>query len=188
MVFTVRVQTASRRTLIIAAGGLAASVLTGCQSGDPPPQWHPAPDRLLPLLAATIALVERYDATIKAVPSLADRLTPLRDDHKAHVVALARELGLDEQAPLAGVTIPPAPTPSVSGVPSTGPTSPRPANPSRSAFTPPSDPAAALGVLAGDEKSAQAAAETECLAAPSYRAALLGSIAACRASHREALQ
>jgi hypothetical protein len=187
-VFTVRVQTASRRALIIAAGGVAASALTGCQLGDPPPQWHPAPDRLLPLLAATIALVDRYDATIKAIPSLADRLTPLRDDHKAHVVALAREIGLDEQAPLAGVTIPPAPTPSFSGLPSTGPSSPLPATPSSSAFTPPSSPGEALGVLAGDEKSAQTAAEAACLVAPSYRAALLGSIAACRASHREVLQ
>ena len=184
MVFTVRVQTASRRSLIIAAGGLAAGALAGCQLGDPPPQWHPAPDRLLPLLAATIALVERYDAAIKAVPSLAERLAPLRDDHKAHVVALAREIGLDERAPLTGVTIPPAPTPSLSSPgPSRAPSSPTP-----STFTPPSDPAAALAVLAADEKSAQAAAEAACLVAPSYRAALLGSIAACRASHREVLQ
>lgn len=173
MVFTVRVRWAdeghTRRTVLAAATGLAAAAgLAGCDLGDPPPQWHPAPDALLPLLAATIKLADRYDATIAAVPALSDRLTPLRDDHRAHIVALAREIGIDERSPSA------SPLPSVSaGVPDA---------------SPPSDPTAAVAALVAAEKVGQALAQSACLSAPSYRAALLGSITACRATHLEVLR
>jgi hypothetical protein len=172
MVFTVRVRWAdeghSRRAILAATATLAAAGLTGCDLGDPPPRWHPAPDALLPLLAATIRLADRYDATIAAMPALAGRLTPLRDNLRAHVIALAREMGIDERSPAA------TPLPSVSaGVP---------------AGSAPADEAAALAELAEAEKLGQALAEQACLAAPGFRAALLGSITACRATHMEALR
>jgi hypothetical protein len=142
-----------------AAAALTAAGLGGCDLGrqreDPPP----APDALAPFLAATNELAARYDAAIATVPSLSAHLTPLRDDHRAHVLALSREIGLTD-APSA----------------STAPSAP--------AAT---DAAGTLAALAAAEKIAQQEAEKACLAAPSYRAALLGSIAACRASHREAL-
>ncbi len=171
--FTVRVRREdnrhSRRAVLAAAAGLATAGLAGCDLGDDPlPRWHPAPDALLPLLAATIKLADRYDTTIAALPALSDRLTPLRDNHRAHITALARELGIDERTPTA------SPLPSVSsGVPE---------------GSAPSDPSAALSALAAAEKVGQALAQEACLAAPSYRAALLGSITACRATHLEALR
>jgi hypothetical protein len=91
---------------------------------------------------------------INAAPSLSARLTPLRDDHRAHVRALAREIGI------------PAPSPSPSA---------------------PADPATVQALLAA-EKDAQKDAQKACLEGPSYRAALLGSIAASRASHQVALR
>jgi hypothetical protein len=83
-------------------------------------------------------------------------------------VALAREIGIDERSPAAG------PLPSVSsGVPDA---------------SAPADPASAIAALASAEKVGQALAQAACLSAPSYRAALLGSITACRATHLEVLR
>jgi hypothetical protein len=169
MVFTVRVPMpadgpsraapTSRRALLAAGGWTAAGLatvgvggLTGCGIVGPDPEPTPPPDPLLPFLSATVALADQYDAAIDAQPSLSARLTPLRDDHRAHVRALAREIGI------------PAPSPS------------------------PSASAAPVQDLLAAEKDAQKDAEKACLEGPSYRAALLGSIAACRASHQEALR
>jgi hypothetical protein len=181
MVFTVRVQmpadrpsptppTTRRAFLGAASGGLAGLAwlgrlaalggLAGCDIGRPEPAPSPTPDALLPFLAATVALVARYDAAINAEPSLSARLTPLRDDHRAHVQALAREIGI----------------PQPSGSPS------NPTGPSGSAAPP------TLQGLITAEHDAQKDAEKACLEGPGYRAALLGSIAACRASHQEALR
>jgi hypothetical protein len=181
----------SRRSALLAGGGLAAAGLAGCDLSTSPSPWHPAPDVLLPLLANTIKLADRYDATLTALPSLTARLTPLRDDHRAHVVALARELGLDENDPLASVAPGATVEPSASA---TGQHQDPTQNPSQgvpvasSIASAPADPAAAIAELIAAEKSAQPQAVSACLAAPSYRAALLGSIAACRASHLTALQ
>ncbi len=89
----------------LATAGLGG--LAGCDLGRRGPEPTPPPDALLPFLIATVALADRYDAAIEAEPSLSARLTPLRDDHRAHVRALAREIG----------TPPPsgAPSPSASG-------------------------------------------------------------------------
>ncbi len=159
MVFTVRVRLGDegptrRAVLVSAAAGLTAAGLGGCDLGQPGPDPTPAPDALLPFLAATIALADTYDAAIDALPALSARLTPLRDDHRAHVRALAKEIGVPQ--------------------PST--------HPSTSASPP------ALESLVAAERAAQEEAEKVCLEGPSYRAALLGSIAACRASHQEALR
>jgi hypothetical protein len=175
MVFTVRVPmpadrpsqtppTTRRAFLGAASGGLAGLAglgglaalggLAGCDIGRPEPAPSPTPDALLPFLAATVGLAATYDAAINADPSLSARLTPLRDDHRAHVQALAREIGI----------------PQPSGSPST-PTGPP-----------------NLQALLAAERDAQQDAEKACLEGPGYRAALLGSIAACRASHQEALR
>jgi hypothetical protein len=57
--------------------------------------------------------------------------------------------------------------------------------------SPPASPSAApstVQALLAAEQDARKDAEKACLEGPSYRAALLGSIAACRASHQEALR
>jgi hypothetical protein len=170
-VFTVRVRMpadgpsraapTSRRAILAAAGWATAGLATaglggvaGCDIGGPGPEPPPPPDALLPFLTATAVLADQYDAAIDAQPSLSARLTPLRDDHRAHIRALAREIG----------TSPPSPSASASAVPSS------------------------VQALLAAEEDAQKDAEKACLDGPSYRAALLGSIAACRASHREALR
>jgi hypothetical protein len=175
MVLTVPVRTDgervshSRRAVLRAAlGAVAATVsapaVTGCDSGKPASSRAQQPDPLNPLYAATSALLARYEATIAALPALAPGLTPLRDDHRQHLRALAREIG-------PGLA-------SVSGGASGGPSP---------ATDVPADSLSAIAALAAVEKEAATAARAACLAAPSYRAALLGSIAAARASHGEVL-
>jgi hypothetical protein len=76
----------------------------------------------------------------------------------------------------------PAPsTPAPSTPPSTPPPSPSAASTSGPAL--PGDRAGLIAVLRTAERKGQEDAVAACLAAPSYRAALLGSIAACRATH-----
>ncbi|MEV4511315.1 hypothetical protein AB0K00_20355 [Dactylosporangium sp. NPDC049525] len=152
----------SSRRAVLAAAAAAMTTLTACDiPKSSAATWHPAPDVLLPLLTRAVALRDRYAEVLTAFPALQDRLGPLKDNHAAHVVALAREVGLDEHGPM--------PTASTSAGPVV------------------QDQAAAVKELAGLEKAGQEDATTACLAAPSYRAALLGSIAACRAAHVEVL-
>lgn len=152
----------SRRAVLGAAGAAAAGVLPGCswfdRSGPPPP-----PDPLEPLLAATRALAARYDSVLTAFPQLAARLRPLREAHAAHQAALLQVIGRPELA---------------SASPGTG---------NWSAPAGGAEPAAALAVLRDAELTGQAEATAACLAAPPERAALLGSIAAARATHAEVL-
>ncbi len=127
------------------------------------------PDALTDFYAQAVVLADRYDATIAAHQALAARLQPLRDAHRAHVAALARELALPE-TPASG--FPPRARATAAG----GPASPVPA-----------EPGAAMATLAAAEKAAARLAVDACLSAPSWRTALLGSIAACRSSHLEVL-
>src|SRR5689334_12900309 len=128
MVFTVRVRMpadgpsrsapTSRRSVLAAAGwnagvgmaGLATGGLglAGCDLGRSDPEPTPAPDPLLPFLSATVALADRYDAAVAADPSLGARLTPLRDDHRAHVRALAREIGIAAPSPSSSASAAPS--------------------------------------------------------------------------------
>jgi hypothetical protein len=145
---------------LLAGAGLAGLAgLSGCLGDDEPKAAKPDP--LRPLLAGTLALRERYDATAARHPDLAARLTPLRADHDAHAKALKAAL-----APGAPTTSPsPTPSPSV-----------------------PASAADALAALVTAEQQAQQAAAKACLAAPAATATLLGAIAACRATHQAALQ
>jgi len=159
MVFTVPMK--SRRAVLVTAVGAGAGlVVSGCWGRSAP--VTPKPHPLAPALVGALALVDRYQATVATYPDLGERLQPLLADHQAHVEALRRAMG----------------TP--------GPT----ASPSASASAAPSvatDPAAAVVALRTAEQAGQADATTACLAAAAEHAALLGSIAACRATHVEVL-
>jgi hypothetical protein len=156
----------SRRTMLRAAlGGVAGTVsLAACDNPQPGAQKQKTPDPLNPFYRDTATLLGRYEATIGAQPELAERLGPLRDAHRAHLQALAREIGPGLDGPSAS--------------PGGGPTS---------VGGPSSEEPATLAALLAAEKDGAAAARVACLRAPSYRAALLGSIAAARASHVEVL-
>ncbi|MFG2036865.1 hypothetical protein [Dactylosporangium sp. NPDC048998] len=162
-----------RRALLAAAVVATTGSVAGCNplGGKQQPQWSPAPDVLLPLLTRTVALRDRYAEVLTAFPALQDRIGPLKDDHAQHVIALAREIGLPEAGPF----------PAASGSAGAG------AEPSATSTAVPTEQSAALSDLAALEKAGRQEAEAACLAAPSYRAALLGSIAACRAGHQEVL-
>lgn len=179
MVLTVRVRMGEeraerarypRRTVLRAAlvGTVGTLVLTGCDRSAPA-QVRKIADPLNPLYRDTAALLARYESIMTARPDLAARLTPLRDAHREHLRALAREIGPNLDSPS-----PASPSPAASAGGSV-------------AAEAPADAGSALATLRDAEKAAAAAARAACLAGPSYRAALLGSIAAARASHVEAL-
>jgi hypothetical protein len=164
MVFTVPMQhRASRRDVLAGLAGTATSLaLAGCWPGSGGPGTQPSPHPLTPVLAGTRALADRYRATIAGYPDLAVRLTPLLADHAAHVEALRRAMG----------------TPDASGSPSAG---------ASAAASLAPDQAGALAELHKAEQAGQADAVTACLAASADDAGLVGSIAACRATHLEVL-
>jgi hypothetical protein len=180
MVFTVPVprrgwaRELSRRELLAAAlatGAGTAGALSGCSLLRPDPP--PPPDPLEPLLAGVRALAGRYATVIAAHPDLAGRLDPLARAHAAHAAALVELIGRPELA-----------------TPAAGPGGSGPASSAGSGtWTPPvGDADAALAALREAEREGRREAARACLAAPPERAGLVGSIAAARASHAEALR
>ncbi|WP_229069363.1 hypothetical protein [Actinoplanes sp. DH11] len=152
----------TRRRILTATGAImAGATLAGCGLLDDEPDPVPAPDPLEPLLAEALSLAGAFDAAILAQAALAERLTPLAEDHRAHAAELAKVIG----KPL----------------PSGGAAGP-------SAAAPPGSAAETLTALRTAEQAAQKTAVAACVAAPAERAALLGSIAACRAIHVLALR
>ncbi|MGC4770523.1 hypothetical protein ACLQ25_16310 [Micromonospora sp. DT44] len=154
----------SRRKLLragalLALGG-AVAPLTGCDLFDRDDEPTPPPDPLRSMVDESLSLATAYRASAAAHPDLADRLNPIAETHTAHATELAR---------VVGITLPSAPA----------------VDPSATAAT---EPAAALADLRAREKAAQQSATAACAAAPAARAALLGSIAAARATHQEALK
>jgi hypothetical protein len=167
MVFTVPMEQGQvagypRRAVLAALVGGGTSVALGGCWGSPGPAPSPTPHPLAPALAGTLALVDRYQATVAAFPDLTEQLQPLLTDHRAHVDALRRAMG--------------TPNPTGSASASAGATA-----------SAPDDQGAALTALRTAEQAGQADASTACLAAAAGYAALLGSIAACRATHVEVL-
>jgi hypothetical protein len=173
MVFTVPVRMGdqrgglpgrSRRAVL---GGLAGAVvgaaLAGCWPKSNKPAAPPSPHPLTAAVAGTQALVDRYQATVAGYPDLAERLQPLLTDHRAHLDALREAMGVPS----------PSASPTASGAS---------ASPSDAA-----DQDGALAALKDAEQAAQKEAVTACLAAAAGYAPLLGSIAACRATHVEVL-
>jgi hypothetical protein len=148
-------------------GGLAGTVvggaLAGCWPGSNKPATPPPPHPLTSAVAGTQALVDRYRTTIGGYPDLGARLEPLLANHRAHLDALRNAMGL--------------PSPSASPSAAT-------ASPSASVAA---DQAGALAALRTVEQAARTEAATACLAARAEYAPLLGSIAACRATHAEVL-
>ncbi|NLU79990.1 hypothetical protein HCA58_16675 [Micromonospora sp. HNM0581] len=146
----------------MALGG-AAAPLAGCglldRDGQPP-----QPDPLAPLLNESLQLAAGLRATVDVHPDLADRLLPLAESHEAHAAELARLTGV--------ATAPATPTVSPSGSPTAGPT----------------DRSAAMAALRESERVGRESALQACAAAPAERVALLGSVAAARATHVEALR
>ncbi|NMO52498.1 hypothetical protein HH310_15015 [Actinoplanes sp. TBRC 11911] len=144
----------------MSGAGFGAAALTGCAlfGGDPEPPK--APDPLQPLLDEAVALAAAYDRVTVTQPGLSGRLAPLADDHRAHAAELARVIG---------AALPSAPAPGGS-------------EPAASQAN------AAVTDLRKAEQAAQKTATAACRQAPGERVALVGSIAACRATHVEALR
>jgi hypothetical protein len=162
MVFTVAVVIRGghtrRRVLAGAVGTAAVTAAAGCGLFDDNEKPKP-PDALQPLLTEAQTLAATFDAAALAQPSLAKRLTPLAADHRAHVAALAQVIG----------TTPP------SAGPSSAPASA-------------SDATALVKQLRSAVQTASKNAAAACGTAAADRAALVGSIAACRATHAEVLR
>jgi hypothetical protein len=152
--------------LAAAVGAVALYPIAGCGlfgDGEENAQ-PPAPDPLAPLLAEALALAGQHEAAIAALPDLADRLTPVAQAHREHAAALAK------------VTNVPAPSATASP------------DPSAAGSPPAADAKSTLAALRAAEQKGQKAAAKACQAAPGERAALLGSIAAARASHLEVIR
>ncbi|WFE42598.1 hypothetical protein [Micromonospora sp. WMMD998] len=142
----------------MALGG-ATAPLTGCDLFDRDDEPSP-PDALEPLVAEALALEARHRAAATAAPTLTERLTPIADAHRAHAEELRRVIG----------------RPAPSGPPSTA-----------ASGTPAAEPDAVVAELRRAEQQGRTNAAKACADAPPERAALLGSIAAARATHVEAL-
>lgn len=158
----VRPPVASRRAFLRGFAGLAGAgavtSLAGCDLFGGGSPPDPEPHALAGFLAATVALGGLYDATLKAVDALPAAVGAIRDAHREHAKAIAEAIG--------------EPTP----------------QPAASASAAPTDRTAAIAALIAAEKTAGADAISECLAASPRFAALLGSIAAARATHLEVLK
>jgi hypothetical protein len=120
----------------------------------------PPPHPLLGTLRDIRTLLSRYEAAISAHPTLAGRLGPLQDNHRTHLTTVAKLIG---------------------------PTASESPSPASSMAVPP-DEEGAVRELREAERLGQETAVRACLAATPEYAGLLGSIAACRASHREVLR
>ncbi|WDZ87509.1 hypothetical protein [Micromonospora cathayae] len=147
------------RTGTLLALGAATAPVTGCGLlGRNDPP--PPPDPLQSLVDGALDLAARHRAAIAADPALAARLTPIAEAHQAHAAELAATIG--------------TPLPS--------------ASPSAPADPPTGDTGTVLTTLREAEERGRAEAATRCADAPADRAALVGSIAAARATHVEALR
>jgi hypothetical protein len=142
----------------VVLAGLAGTA--GCGLIDEKPSPAPPPDPLAPMIAEAQALAAAYRSAAASLPDLAARLTPMAADHDAHAQELAT------------LIVTPLPSAPGSAAPSASPSA---------------TVAATVAALRAAETAAVATASAACLAAPAGRVALLGSIAACRASHLEAL-
>jgi len=150
------------RGAIATALGVPTAALAGCGLFDREPDPSPTPDPLAELITGALELAAQHEAAIAAHPELTSRLEPLARAHRQHAAELARISG----------------TPTPSATPAATPTAAQPAG---------GDIQALLASLREAEQAGQRAAVEACRAAPAHHAALLGSIAAARATHVEVL-
>lgn len=155
-----------RGAMLAAVAGTAAP-LAACGLLDDEPDPPPPPDPLAPLISGALALAARHDATISEYPELSDRLSPIAAAHRAHAEELAR---ITRTALPSGTTGATQPSTSPGAGPAAG------------------DVPSALAELRAAEQQGREIAADACGAAPANRAALLGSIAAARATHAEVLR
>lgn len=165
----------SRRGLLAGAAGVAgAALLSGCSDGGPPAAAPEVPlERRMRETAVRESerLLERYDATTAAHPTLARRLAPLRASVAAHTAVLA-----DDGSPAPSPSRSTSPSASPSGAGAAAPPAPGPP-------AVPSAPAAALAALADAERSLAEARTISLAGAPGELARLLASVAACGHVH-----
>jgi hypothetical protein len=137
------------------------TLVTGCNfpGGSKKPT---IPDPLAPLIAEAVELATRHEAAVAGQPELAGLLGPIAQAHRAHAAELSRVTGVP--------------------VPSTAPGG------SAAPSVPAGDRRATIAALRAAEQLGRDSAAKACLAAPEKRAALLGSIAAARATHLEVLK
>ncbi|MEU4210602.1 hypothetical protein AB0F13_11520 [Streptomyces sp. NPDC026206] len=145
-------------TAALLTGG-AGALLAGCSSGDAGAEKRSSAARRLRESAGrnSVALLERYDATIAAHAALAQRLRPLRAEAARHAEAFG--------------TGPAAPSASVS--PSAAPAAP----------PVPGDERAALAALAEAERRTADSRTSALGSASPELARLLASVAAAGAAH-----
>jgi hypothetical protein len=157
-----------------AGAGLAAlaALATGAAACTSAPPVPPPPDRLLPLLDAALSDAQLATAVAQVHPKLAAAASVTAADRTAHAQRLAQEIHRADPSarpPVPGLT--PAPGASTSASAAAAPPA-----------VPP-DPNAAATALATMLQASQAAAADLVATLPGYRAGLVGSMAACCASH-----
>ncbi|MFG1696533.1 hypothetical protein [Nonomuraea sp. NPDC049309] len=161
----------SRRTVL--AGGAAA--LTACSASGPPPSASPKPDS--PETVVLKALIAEKERTIALYSALiadgAQKLTPFRDRHQAHLNELRKHV------PAAALASPPSSSPAAASSPAD---SPAPGASSSPAVRKPS-----LSRLRSLERKAAAARARQLDAVSPGIAQLIASIGACEAAHALAL-
>jgi hypothetical protein len=165
----------ARRSFVTGAGAAALLLTAGCNPFTPrakitqtvtasaPPTADPIPT----LIATTRLQMVKLTNAIAAQSSLAARLTPLRDDRAAHLDGLIKEYARTSPQAAAAEKARPTTDPTISV---------------------PAGAVPLLAALRSDAALAQGMFTDAFGVASRYRAALFGSIAACLASHREALK
>jgi len=156
----------SRRSLLrtAALAVITAAPTAGCDLSDGGPTPTPGPDPLAPLIPEALDLAARHESAAAAFPALAERLKPMIEAHRAHAAELSRATG---------ATLPSSTSASASTAPTAGESG---------------DPKDVLAQLRAAEQQAGESAAEACLKAADGQAALVGSIAAARATHVEALR
>ncbi|GAA2458309.1 hypothetical protein [Streptomyces macrosporus] len=159
-----------RRRSLLATGvtGAAALLLTGCsdEAREVVERERASLARRLRRRAArdSAELLDRYDRTIAAHPSLAERLRPLRADVARHVTAFGGTASRGSASPRAQA-------------------SPEAARNAGADTTVPEDSGRALAALADAERATADARTRALLDAPPELARLLASVAAAGAVH-----
>lgn len=165
----------ARRALMASAGTAALLATAGCNPFSTQPKitrtvtaaLPPTADSTPILVATTRLHLVRLTNAIAADPALAGRLTPIREDRRAHLNALIAELGRTSPQAAAAEKEKPTADPTIAV---------------------PSAAVLLLAAVRSDATQAQGMFIDALSLASKYRAALFGSIAACLASHREALK